>query len=125
MPRVAKAPKVSERVVKDRIKRVLDKFGAHWFMPAQGQFARKGVADFIVCLQGGRYMAIEAKASTGRPTALQARFLERVDTLGGIALVVGPDDIPALAAQLTAALPAAQSGYGQGRTDWVDRGGAP
>lgn len=88
--------KVSEEIVKRRIKTLLDKYGAHWFMPVQGQFARKGVSDFIVCLDGGRYLAIEAKSSHGEATALQEQWIENVRKRGGLALVVGPDELPAL-----------------------------
>jgi len=48
---------------------------------------RAGTADLIVC-KDGRFVALEVKAPTGRPTALQLHELDRVRTAGGEAAVV-------------------------------------
>ena len=51
------------------------------------RFGKKGSADIIGCLPGGRFLAIEVKAPRGRLSPEQAAFLERVRGLGGLAIV--------------------------------------
>jgi hypothetical protein len=51
-------------------------------------FGKKGSADILGCLSGGRFLAVETKAERGRLTPEQRQFLETVRGLGGLALVV-------------------------------------
>jgi len=51
-------------------------------------FGKKGSADILGCLPGGRFLAIEVKAPAGRLTPEQRQFLEKVRCLGGMAVVV-------------------------------------
>ena len=44
-----------------------------------------GSADIIGIAPCGRFLAIEIKTSTGRPTKEQLRFIEAVNNAGGIA----------------------------------------
>lgn len=48
----------------------------------------KGSADIIACSPTGKFVAIECKASRGRLTKAQQEFLEKIQSLGGIALVI-------------------------------------
>jgi hypothetical protein len=50
-------------------------------------FGKKGSADIIGILPGGRFLAVEVKAPQGRLSAEQREFLERVSALGGMAVV--------------------------------------
>lgn len=74
-------------------------------MPARGErkvrFAFTGCSDILGCLKGGRWMAIECKATGGKATTDQEAFLKRVNDAGGLGICV---DDPAL---LVAALEAA------------------
>jgi hypothetical protein len=51
-------------------------------------FGKKGSADILGCLPGGRFLAVEVKAQDGRLTPEQSAFLETIRGLGGVAVVV-------------------------------------
>ena len=51
-------------------------------------FGKKGSADLLGCLPGGRFLAVEVKAPGGRLSPEQKQFLAEVRGLGGLALVV-------------------------------------
>jgi hypothetical protein len=50
-------------------------------------FGKKGSADIIGCLPGGKFLAVEVKAPGGRLSPEQREFLETVRQQGGLALV--------------------------------------
>jgi hypothetical protein len=50
-------------------------------------FGKKGSADILGCLLGGRFLAVEVKAECGRLSPEQKRFLEEIGGLGGLAIV--------------------------------------
>ena len=77
-----------EGKVKAKIKRALDSSERIWyFMPASNGLGRKGIPDFIVCLEGN-FFAIETKADNGKLTALQQREINKINISKGLALVV-------------------------------------
>ena len=84
-----------EGKVKEKAKRVLDRIGAYYFMPATGGYGRSGVPDIVGCLNGV-FFAIECKANGGRPTALQLREIDRINVAGGFAIVVDEDNVSLL-----------------------------
>lgn len=85
-----------ESLVKEKVKAVLKKLGVQYFMPSAGVYGRSGASDFICCM-GGRYVAIETKATAGdKPTKLQQLFLDQVRRCGGMALVVSADNVGTL-----------------------------
>lgn len=91
-----------ERDVKAEIKKILDAYGAFYFMPVPTGYGVKGVSDFIVCWNG-LYFAIEAKGPGGKASAHQLAFGKKVEEAGGYFMVVGPqglDDLRALLAIL-------------------------
>ena len=51
------------------------------------RFGKRGSPDVIGVLPGGRFLAIEVKAQGGRLSPEQASFLERIRSLGGLAIV--------------------------------------
>lgn len=51
-------------------------------------FGKKGSADILGCLSGGRFLAVEVKAPGGRLSPEQRQFLDDVKTLGGLAVMV-------------------------------------
>jgi Holliday junction resolvase len=75
-----------EKKVKDKVVRILKDEGVYYFFPATHGFGRSGVPD-IICCANGRFLAIECKAGTNKPTALQVREIETIRTAGGIAVV--------------------------------------
>jgi hypothetical protein len=52
----------------------------------------KGSSDLIGIGPGGRFLAIEVKTATGRPTEEQMLFLDLVETMGGIACLARSAD---------------------------------
>jgi hypothetical protein len=50
-------------------------------------FGKKGSADILGCLPDGRFLAVETKAPHGRLSPEQSAFLEKIQGMGGIAVV--------------------------------------
>lgn len=76
-----------EAKVKKKVKVLLDKHGAYYFMPIGGPFATQGIPDIICCIKG-KFIGIECKANGGRVTALQEKNLDNIEHNGGIAVLV-------------------------------------
>lgn len=91
-------PQTPESKVKQKIKKVLDKYNVYYFFPIGGPYGRRGIPDIVGCANG-RFFAIEVK-SAGRSntvTQLQKRELLNIEFNGGIAMiVVGEDSINAV-----------------------------
>lgn len=81
-----------ESKVKEKIKKILKERGAYYAMPMGTGYGNSGVPDFLVCLNG-EFLAIEAKAGKGKPTALQEKNMRDIEKAGGRALVVSDDPI--------------------------------
>lgn len=80
-----------EKKVKDKVVAVLKDMGVYYFFPATHGFGRSGVPD-IVCCVNGKFLAIECKAGTNKPTALQVREIERIRACNGCATVVNEEN---------------------------------
>ena len=76
-----------EARVKRRVHALLAKYGAYAVNYIGGQYATSGTPDILACVRG-RFIGIEVKAGTNKPTALQLGALERIAAAGGLALVV-------------------------------------
>jgi Holliday junction resolvase len=84
-----------EALVKKKIRAILDEFSAYYAMPVGSGYGSSGVPDFLVCCNG-RFIGIEAKAGSSKPTALQQNNIERIFDAGGYALVVNEDNLHVL-----------------------------
>ena len=83
----------SEKNITKAIRHYLRIRGIEHFKHWGGPMSERGVADLICCWQG-RYLAIEVKTRKGTLSDDQVRFLERVKSAGGIALVArSVDDV--------------------------------
>lgn len=71
---------------------LLEKYGAYYAMPATGGYGASGVPDFLVC-HHGRFIGIETKAGSNKPTALQLFNMERIELAGGTAVVINEDNL--------------------------------
>jgi Holliday junction resolvase len=89
-----------ESKVKERVKRLLDKFAAYHFSPATGGYGRSGIPDIVGCYRG-HFFAVECKAGNNKPTALQERELQRIRDAGGFAFLVNEENLEALEQCLT------------------------
>lgn len=81
-----------EAKVKEKIKKILKEHDVYFAMPMGTGYGNSGVPDFLCCVSG-KFVAIEAKAGKGIPTALQEKNLRDVKTAGGTALVVNEDNL--------------------------------
>ena len=81
-----------EAKVKAKIKAILKAHGAYYAMPIGTGYGSSGVPDFLVCLNG-EFLAIEAKAGKGVPTALQEKNLKAIKEAGGRALVINEESL--------------------------------
>lgn len=81
-----------EGKVKDKVKKILKRCGAYYAMPATGGYGTSGVPDFVICYKG-RFIGVECKAGSNKPTGLQAKNLAEIEYAGGIALVVNEDNL--------------------------------
>ena len=84
-----------EAKVKKRVVNVLKENGAYYFFPATGGYGRSGVPDVVGCYRGV-FFAIECKAGTNKPTALQEREMAEIHKAEGSAMVVREDTIELL-----------------------------
>lgn len=78
-----------EAKVKKGIRRVLDRHGIWYFMPAANGFGKVGIPDFICCA-AGKFLAIEAKApgKKANTTANQDARINEIIAHQGVAIVV-------------------------------------
>ena len=81
-----------ESKVKDKIKAICKERGAYYAMPVMGGMASNGTPDFLICYKG-LFIAIEAKAGKGKPTALQLVRLKEISKADGVAMIVNEDSI--------------------------------
>ena len=81
-----------EAKVKKKVVDVLKKGGAYYFFPATGGYGRSGVPDIVGCYRGV-FFAIECKAGTNKPTALQEVEMKKIREASGQVLVVNEDNI--------------------------------
>ena len=82
-----------ESKVKDKIKKILKAKGIYYAMPHGAGYGNAGVPDFLCCVRG-YFLAIEAKAKGGKPTALQVRNMDDIRKAGGVSLVVDEPEPP-------------------------------
>ena len=81
-----------EALVKRKVVDVIKKNGAYYFFPATGGYGRSGVPDIVGCYRGV-FFAIECKAGTNKPTALQEAEMNKIREANGQVLVVNEDNI--------------------------------
>ena len=94
---MASTPEVK---VKKQIRKMLDEAGAYYAMPIGTGYGNSGVPDFLICHRG-RFIAVEAKAGSNKPAALQELHMERIRNNGGTALVINEDNLQELKELLT------------------------
>jgi Holliday junction resolvase len=81
-----------EGKVKKKVLQILTEHGAYYTMPVTGGYGRSGVPDIIACYRG-KFLAIECKAGSNKPTALQEKALNDIRTAKGFALVINEDNV--------------------------------
>ena len=89
-----------EAKVKKKIHATLKAHGAYAVNYIGGMHANNGTPDILACLRG-RFIGIEAKAGSNKPTDLQTSNLISIDKAGGLALVINETNVDSLPAYLT------------------------
>jgi len=84
-----------EHKVKKKVTELLKQYEIYYFFPATHGYGRSGVPDIICCIRG-YFLAIECKAGTNKPTALQLREIEQIQKAKGVAFVVNENNIDEL-----------------------------
>lgn len=84
-----------EGKVKAQVKKVLEKLGAYYFMPATGGYGKSGVPDFVGCIEG-KFFAIECKAGKGKLTELQEREIAAIRKEEGAVFIVNEMNLDTL-----------------------------
>lgn len=81
----------AEKDFENKIKAFLREQGC-WYIKywAGGGFTTAGVPDLLICCNG-RFVAVEVKASTGKPSDLQLKKIRDIRKAGGVAFVLYPD----------------------------------
>lgn len=90
-----------EKKVKQAVTKQLKQYGAYYFYPVTGGYGASGVPDIVGCYRS-RFFAIECKAGSNKPTALQQKNLDDINKNGGFALVVNEDNLDAVTTMLEA-----------------------
>lgn len=86
-----------EGKVKAKIDKLLKEYGVWYFKPVSNGYGRMGISDYICCLPGGKFLAIEAKADEKKkPTELQQANLVELTKQGAEALVIHAGNIDEL-----------------------------
>lgn len=86
---------VNEAGVKREVKKLLTKHGWYYWMPSANAFGTSGIADFNA-VRSGKFLAIETKFGSNKPTPLQRRYLEQVAAHGGLTMVVNERNLDKL-----------------------------
>jgi pantoate kinase len=81
-----------EAKVKAKIKTILKEYGIYYAMPIGTGYGSSGVPDFLCCVNG-KFVAIEAKAGKGEPTALQWKNLGDINKSGGYTCVINETNL--------------------------------
>jgi hypothetical protein len=104
-----------EGLVKQEIKKGLDKIGAHYYAPVVVGYGTRTV-DFPGICYKGQFIAIEVKrAKGGKLTAIQARYLKSVEKAGGIGIVATSwDDVLVKVESLISSESSYNDGYNAG-----------
>jgi pantoate kinase len=81
-----------EAKVKAKIKAILKAHNVYYAMPIGTGYGNSGVPDFLCCVNG-KFLAIEAKAGKGVPTALQLKNMQAINTAGGYTCIINETNL--------------------------------
>lgn len=80
-----------EKLFEEKIKKYLKHKGAWVVKIWGGGFQSAGIPDLLVCYKG-LFIAIEVKATRGRPSDLQKYNIEKIQEAGGYGIILYPKD---------------------------------
>lgn len=80
----------NEKIFENKIKKFLADNGCWYVKYFANSFTKAGIPDLIACVNG-YFVAIEVKASNGKPSQLQLYNRDKIREAGGIAIILYPD----------------------------------
>lgn len=85
-----------EKNFENKIRKFIDTIPNAWhYKHWGGGFGKAGIPDIMGCING-RLIALEVKASDGKPSPLQARCINQITCAGGYAAIVYPEEFDEL-----------------------------
>lgn len=80
-----------EKNFEKQIRKFLESNGCYVVKQFGCAFSKAGVPDLLCCVNG-HFLAVEVKASNGRPSALQEFNIKKIIAANGRALILYPKD---------------------------------
>lgn len=80
-----------EKNFENKVKRFLSAEGCYFVKQFGCAFTKSGVPDLLICVNG-KFVAVELKATKGKPSMLQLINLEQIKKSGGISMILYPND---------------------------------
>lgn len=85
-----------EAKVKQRVRKILDRIGAYYFLPVSNGMGVMGVFDIVCCINT-IFVGIECKSDAKKkPTPLQTRNAERAKQAGAVVFLAHIDNLTEL-----------------------------
>lgn len=78
-----------EKLFENKIKKFLDDKGAWYVKYFANAYTKSGIPDILCCLNG-KFIGIEVKQETGRPSDLQKHHLKDINDKGGFGILLFP-----------------------------------
>jgi Holliday junction resolvase len=82
---------MTEKQFENKIKEFLKSHDI-WFTKVWGGgYQKAGIPDILACVNG-RFVAIEVKGSSGKPTELQKYNIKKINESNGVGIILYPKD---------------------------------
>ena len=82
---------MTEKQFENKIKEFLKSYNI-WFTKIWGGgYQKAGIPDILACVNG-RFVAIEIKGSSGKPTELQKYNIKKINESNGVGIILYPKD---------------------------------
>ena len=82
---------MTEKQFENKIKKFLKSHDI-WFTKIWGGgYQKAGIPDILACVNG-RFVAIEVKGSSGKPTELQKYNIKKINESNGVGIILYPKD---------------------------------
>lgn len=79
----------AEKNFENRIKKYLEKKNGWYVKFFANAYTKSGIPDILCCLNG-RFIGIEVKQETGKPSELQEFHLQEINKINGVGILAYP-----------------------------------
>lgn len=80
----------AEKIFENKIKKFLDDQGCWYVKYFANRMTKSGIPDILACVNG-YFVAIEVKASNGKPSELQYYHRDKIRKAWGISIILYPE----------------------------------